>query len=276
MLVAEDTVHEMQIIGIWPVVESQNIKFPADIDWQHWIERWDKMQDRYILRRTERFELMVRLIGNTQEEVSRVLDIGCGTGSLMLPVLEKFPQAEVYGVDFDPTLLALAEKRLAKFGRRAQFIHADLRNESLAQLVPIVIDAAVSATALHWLSPKQLAQIYGQLGEILRPGGIFLNADHVCSSSPGIQTGWEKHREEMRKQEGNCNTDDWEGFWDAYGRALKIDIKEFREKLTEPWQGSEEGLPLEWHFEKLRANGFKTVDCFWRYDCDAIYGGIRR
>ncbi len=254
----------------------EGIKFPADINWRSWIERWDRMQDKYIPRREERFELMVRLITDTQETVSHVLDIGCGTGSLMLPILERFTEADVYGIDFDPTLLPLAEKRLAKFGGRAHLIHADLRDKSWTKFVPASIDAAVSATALHWLSEEQLTRFYDRLAKILRPGGIFLNADHVGSKSLSIQKGWERHREYTLNQQKDDNADDWEGFWDAYGRALKIDIKEYRRKLTEPWEGSEEGLPLEWHFEKLIKSGFKALDCFWRYDCDAIYGGIRR
>jgi len=252
------------------------IKLPVDIDWCYWIERWDRMQDWYILRRKERFELMVRLIADTQKAVSRVLDIGCGTGSLMLPILEEFPEAEVYGIDFDPTLLALAEKRLAQFGKRVHLIQTDLRDESWLKSVPAPIDAAVSATALHWLNPQQLGEFYSQLRQLLRLGGIFLNAAHVRSSDSNIKKGWEQHRGQMRKQEATNSADNWEGFWDAYGQALEMDIKQFREKLTGPWEGSEEGLPLEWHFEKLRASGFEAVDCFWRCDCDAIYGGIRR
>lgn len=253
-----------------------SVKYSADIDWRGWIERWDRMQERYIACREERFELIVRLIADTEQSVRRVLDIGCGTGSLMLPVLEKFREAEVFGIDFDPTLLALAEKRLAKFGERVHLVQTDLRHQSWLKLLPAPIDAAISTTALHWLSPQQLRRVYSQLARILRVGGIFLNADHVCSSNLSIQTGWEKHREKLLRKQGHRVADDWEGFWDAYGQALNIDIKEFRKKLTEPWQGSEEGLPLEWHFEKLRASGFEAVDCFWRCDCDAIYGGIRQ
>jgi SAM-dependent methyltransferase len=251
------------------------VEFPADIDWRHWIERWDRMQERYIDRRQERFELMVRLITDTQRSVLRVLDLGCGTGSLMLPVLKKFPEVEVYGIDFDPTLLALGEKRLCEFGKRVKLIQTDIRDESWLKLVPSPMDAVISATALHWLSPEQLARFYGQLARILRPGGIFLNADHVRSSSPDIQTGWQEQRERMLGEQIHPDTDDWEGFWDAYGQALKVDMKEFRKKLEQPWQGSEEGFPLEWHFERLKESGFKAVDCYWRCDCDAIYGGIR-
>ena len=166
------------------------IKLPVDIDWRGWIGRWDRMQDRYIPYRKERFELMVRPIADTQQSVTLVPATGCRTGRLMLAALEKFPEAQIFGIDFDPTLLALAEKRLTEFGDRAP--------------------------------------------------------------------------------------EDREGFWDAYGRALETDIRAFRSKFVEPWEGSEEGLPLEWHFERLRASGFEAVDCFWRCDCDAIYGGIRQ
>ena len=256
--------------------EALQIKLPADIDWRFWIERWDRMQDSYLPRRKERFELMVGLIADTQQSVKLVLDIGCGTGSLMLPILKEFREAEVFGIDFDPTLLLLAEKRLAEFGNRVHLIQTDLRDESWLKLVPHPMDAAVSATALHWLSLEQLGRLYDKLAEILRPGAVFLNADHVRSDSKSIQKAWQKHREQMLRQEADRSTEDWEGFWDAYGKALEIDIKAFRRKLTEPWEGSEEGLTLEWHFRKLRDSGFGAVDCFWRCDCDAIYGGIRQ
>jgi SAM-dependent methyltransferase len=249
--------------------------FCADIDWPYWVERWDRMQDYYLLRREERFELMVRMVAGTQASVSQVLDLGCGTGSLMLSVLERFPEALVYGIDFDATLLALAERRLAKFGKRARLIEADLRDISWMEFATNPVDAAVSATALHWLSPIQLNRLYNQLGEVLSTGGIFLNADHVRSSSEKIQQAWEQHKGLLCKQNEGLRVDDWDGFWDAYGQALKVDIKELRKELVEPWVGSEEGLPLEWHFEKLKASGFEGVDCFWRLDGDAIYGGIR-
>jgi SAM-dependent methyltransferase len=252
-----------------------DIQFPTHIDWRTWLGRWDRMQDRYIPARKERFSVITQLIADTQKKVAMVLDVGCGTGSLMLPILKAFPIAEVWGVDFDATLLALAKKRLAKFGKRAKPVEADLRKQNWFKSVPASFDAIVSATTLHWFSRRQLARLYKQFGRILRPGGIFLNADHACSTSTRLQKSWEKHRDLLVSRR-RINTDDWDGFWKAYGKALKINVKDYRRNLMGPWVGSEQGLPLEWHFEQLKAVGFEAVDCFWRLDCDAIYGGIRR
>jgi ubiquinone/menaquinone biosynthesis C-methylase UbiE len=255
------------------VRKPMNITLPEHIDWRKWIKRWDRMQERYIPARKERYEIIVQLIADSQRKVSKILDIGCGTGSLMPAILRKFPEAEVWGIDFDPMLLALAGKRLSKFGNRAILIEADLRKQNWISSVPTGFDAIVSATALHWFSPAQLSRLYKQFARILNSGAIFLNADHAGSRCGGIQKYWESQR---RRHTQNSGADDWEGFWNAYGKAMKVDMKDFRKKLTGAWVGSEQGLPLTWHFEKLEQARFEMIDCFWRLDYDAIYGGIRK
>jgi SAM-dependent methyltransferase len=234
------------------------------------------MQERYLVKRTERFETIVRLLRETQRSVATVLDLGCGTGSLMLPVLEAFPEAEVVGIDFDPTILWLAEARLARFGDRSHLLLADLRDASWTREVPSPLDAVVSATALHWVAPNQLADLYRRIAPLMRPGAIFLNADHVGSDCPEIQRAWESSREEARARQASERSEDWDTFWSEYARALGLDVREIHQRAIAGCDGAiEEGLPLAWHLDRLRESGFASVDCFWRTDCDAIYGGIR-
>ena len=246
------------------------------LDQAHWLERWDHMQARYLVARQERFDLIVRLLRDVLGAPTRVVDLGCGTGSLMVPILEAFPGATVYGVDLDPALLILARSRLAPFGPRAQIRQADLRSPAWLEALELPLDAAVSATALHWLNSGQVAALYRALSQALRPGGLLLNADHVASGSPAIQSAWEQHRESERAALCDQTADDWDGFWQAFAQAVPPEVMQERARLLGPWQGVEEGLPLAWHLDALRAAGFGSVDCFWRRDCDAVYGGIRR
>jgi ubiquinone/menaquinone biosynthesis C-methylase UbiE len=249
--------------------------FPAGIDWRHWVQRWDIMQERYLVKRPERFSVIVNMIQSTQGNITQVLDLGCGTGSLMLKILENFPEANVSGIDFDPILLPLARQRLESFGERAKLVLADLREDSWTKLVPHLMDAVVSATALHWFKPQKLTHLYHKIAEVLRPGGIFLNADHVGSEHPGIQKAWQESRERMRAEQANEQADSWESFWEDYTKALGTNAHEINMRVIGQWDGGiEEGLPLAWHFDKLREIGFHSVDCFWRCDCDAIYGGV--
>lgn len=258
------------------MIEVEDIDPPDDFDWQYWVECWDRMQERYLVRRTERFELIARLLRETQARAGTVLDLGCGTGSLMLAALEALPEAEVVGVDFDPAMLWLAEARLARFGDRSRLILTDLRRSSWTREVPSPLDAAVSATALHWFEADQLVSLYRQIAQLLRPGAIFLNADHVGSDCAEIQRAWELRREEARSRQADSRSRSWDEFWSEYSRALGLDTREIHQRIGGGWGGKiEEGLPLAWHLDQLREAGFASVDCFWRTDCDAIYGGIR-
>ena len=193
----------------------------------------------------------------------------------MIRALEAFPEAHIFGIDIDPTLLPLAQRQTALYADRVRLFRADLRNQFWIQPLPQAVDAVVSATALHWLTRDQLQEIYGQIASILKPGGIFLNADHVGSDVPDIQRSWEQHREAMREAERNPLAEDWDCFWKTYLSVLGSKAREMRERALGSWEGNDTGLPLAWHFDQLRTCGFSSVDCFWRCDCDAIYGGIR-
>ena len=253
----------------------KRMDLPSDLDWQYWVERFEKMQKRYLVRWEERFEIIIRLVRAKLGEVELIVDLGCGAGSMSERILKEIDQCEVVAIDFDPTLLMLAEARLAKFGRRVRIVQKDLRQQSWTECIKGTTDAVVSATALHWVSAEQLAVLYGQLADILRPGGIFLNADHVASESPAIQKSWEEHRQAMRRKEGHGEAENWGEFFQAYAQALGTDVDGIRQEIIGQWVAVEEGLPLAWHFDRLRECGFASVDCFWRCDCDAVYGAIR-
>jgi SAM-dependent methyltransferase len=266
-----------------PMYDESPLTLPPDFDWRHWVERWERMQARYLVRRAERFETMIYLVQQlcaaSKTCALCVLFLGCGPGSLMEPLLDAFPQAVGIGVDFNPTMLLLARERLARFGMRpsagarVRLFQADLRDPSWAEGIPRPLDAVLSATALHWLLPGPLAALYRQLAGMLRPGGLLLNADHVGSGHAPLQRAWEAHRERTRAQEGYGDADDWDGWWEAYAQALGLE--KGPQASIDGWEGGiEEGLPLAWHLDRLRACRFYAVDCFWRSDSDAIYGGF--
>ena len=258
------------------MTDGMPLQPPPGFDWRKWVDRWDRMQCRYLVRRDERFELIARTIGETLTPVRMVLDLGCGPGSLSLRIAAALPDVDVIGIDFDPGMLLLARLRLAEPGGRVKIIAADLRDASWTDAVPTGVDAVVSATALHWMTAAELAALYRQIARVLRPGGLFLNADHVASDSPAIQQARERHREQMRRAEARGDADDWGTFWREYGRALGVDLGEINDRVPGGWQEtSEAGLPHAWHLDELRAAGFSAVDCFWRSDCDAVYGGLR-
>ena len=253
-----------------------DLKRPDDLDWHLWLDRHDRMHERYFIRRDERFQLIARLISETQEHPIRVLDLGCGAGALMFSILEALPRAEVMGIDFDPTVLWLAGVRLESFGQRCRLIMTDFLDASWPNTIEGPLDAVISAQTLHMLDASQLTPLYNQIAQVLRPGGIFLSADHARSDSRAIQQAWERQRREVRAQEADQDGSDWDDFWSAYPEALGVDISEIHGRLYGGRnRRKKETLPLVWHLRRLLDSGFSSAECFWRCEFDAVYGGER-
>lgn len=104
----------------------------------------------------------------------RLLDIGCGTGTLALMAWRRYPQATIAGLDGDPAILAMARR---KAGRARAPITFD---EGMSYALPYAdasFDAVTATLMLHHLTPDQQERTLAEVWRVLRPGGRFVVAD---------------------------------------------------------------------------------------------------
>ncbi|TET50009.1 MAG: class I SAM-dependent methyltransferase, partial [Anaerolineales bacterium] len=191
------------------------------VDWVSWFERWEESQNCYIPEREARFDLMFSRAGLTAGSQVRILDVGCGPGSVAFRGLRHYPEAEFVAVDIDPVLLAMARAVSKERGWPVRFIQEDLREPGWWESYAGTFDLVVSATALHWLGAESLAEVYCRVHSVLRPGGWFFNADHVASDDPDTQDRFRQlltERREVTFRENEC--DSWDGFWEELGAEL--------------------------------------------------------
>lgn len=92
----------------------------------------------------------------------RVLDAGCGTGRDCVALLERWPQAQLVGVDGSEQMIAQAR---AKLGDAVELVVADL-----TQPLPVgePVDAVMSVAAFHWIEDHDL--LFANLAAVMRPG----------------------------------------------------------------------------------------------------------
>ncbi|HZU77590.1 MAG TPA: class I SAM-dependent methyltransferase [Dehalococcoidia bacterium] len=104
----------------------------------------------------------------------RLLDLGCGTGTLVLMAQRRHPQAVVVGVDGDSTILAIARRKAARESAAVQL------DEAMAYALPYAdasFDAVVSTLAFHHLTLDQQQRTLAEVRRVLRPGGRLVIAD---------------------------------------------------------------------------------------------------
>ena len=178
------------------------------------------------------------LLSFVPKAAQRILDLGTGDGRLLALLHAHCPEAELVGLDFSPTMLAAAQARFAGDARVS--IRAHDLNDPLPADPPF--DAIVSSFAIHHCPDARKRTLYTEIYNLLLPGGVFCNLEHVASPTPALHT---------RFLTGIGATAD-----DEDPSNVLLDVT----------------TQLDW----LRDIGFDDVDCYWKWLELALFGGVRR
>ena len=127
--------------------------------------------------------LAARLDGGT------LLEVGCGTGNLLIQLAKSFPRARVLGVDIDADSLATARGKIAKAGVADR---VEARQGTVGEAVqPASVDAVVMVEVLHEIGAGIRPQVVRECGAALKPGGWMVIVDETYPTT----------LEEMRRAE---------------------------------------------------------------------------
>lgn len=105
---------------------------------------------------------------------ARLLELGCGIGSSLVPMAGYFPDAEAHGIDVGPGLLEYARARAASLG-----VALDLRcDDAVATSYPHEsFDLVFSCVVIHELAPGSIPAMLAECHRLLRPGGVVLHLE---------------------------------------------------------------------------------------------------
>ncbi len=148
----------------------------------------------------------------------RVLEIGCGTGNLLLAAKQAQPAATVVGVDPDLTALARAHRKARRRGLAVQL------DRGYADELPYAddsVDVVLSSFMLHHVPTDRREPAMREVRRVLSPGGARHLVD--IGGANGPTDGWiarRTHRHELTQE--NCGG----GIPDLLRRAGFIDVSQ--------------------------------------------------
>jgi SAM-dependent methyltransferase len=129
-----------------------------------------------------------------------ILEVGCGTGNLLLQLAQAFPNSRCTGVDIDPTGMAAAREAVhqAGLGERVQILEGDVSRAVL----PEAYDVVVMVEVLHEISPTLRPSVIRGCARALHAGGWLVIVDETYPSTLAearrpeflfpVQTGFEE------------------------------------------------------------------------------------
>lgn len=219
--------------------------------------------------RAEQIEVMLRVVeGQMDEEgaaVENFLDLGCGDGILADALLRQYPAARGTLVDFSKPMLKAAKERFAETSADLQFVAADFGNpnwtDALGGRAPF--DVIFSAFSIHHQPDAEKKRVYAKIFELLKPGGIFVNDEHVASATPWVEERWDRLMIDA-----------------MVGHQSKAGGGKSAEQIEQDYVNREDKAanilaPVWDQCDWLREIGFVDVDCYFKIFELAVFGGRR-
>ena len=251
-----------------------------NIDWGWWLEQWDRQQTGYLPDRERRYAAMFDVLEAQLPEEFTAVDLASGPGSLSQRLLDRFPKARCIAVDLDPVLMALGQGSLGDMGGRLRWVEVDINEESWVESLDVEqVDAILSTTALHWLPVERLINLYRQLSQLIRPGGVPLNGDHMsfAANMPGFNQVAEAVKDRRRSTFFNeQGIENWQGWWDALRseQGLKDLFKQRDRRFV--WREDVWADPgYELQVAALKEVGFAEVGTIWQNMDNRVLMAIR-
>jgi SAM-dependent methyltransferase len=218
-------------------------------------------------------DAILSLLPQAENSNGLVVDLGGGSGRLIKRILDRWPNLMGVVVDQSEPFLALAERRLARFGPRAICVQARLQDDWPAELPPAANQptALVSMSAIHHLEPAEKRKVYQRCHDVLALGGVLLNGDEVRpgDDAPYLAqlSAWADH---MRRVMAAGVIPP------AFHAALEAWIERNVSRFGEPKKSGDDcHETIEAQLGYFRAAGFQTADCPWRQTMWAVLRGVK-
>ncbi len=207
-----------------------------------------------------------------------VLEPGCGTGLTTKKLLDLDHRIRLHAIDHSPSMIKKAAEYLnlrpiydwngtvdytdsivRMFGdfttsSAALLLNSDIQDE-LALFGDNYFHAVVSTFMLHDLTERQRNWVIFNLHRVLRPGGIFINADKMAVNDPVL------HQQQLESRIQKL---------DLFERLGKPELK--REWLNHYREENQRDTLMteKAYLGTLERTGFQNIETFYRQDMEAI------
>lgn len=220
-----------------------------DILWKHPdTVRGNEMSRPSVPYEQDEFDIVRRVLEAHGVTPTAMLDLGSGDGLATAGMIDRMPVDRAVLVDFSEPMLAVARARFAGTQFDVAVVEGDLFDSGWREGLPATegYDLVMSRHAIHHLPDSRKRTLYGEIFELVRPGGMFVNIEHVKS----LGTHYEEAFNQLMVERIHANALD--------GTSLEEVLTAYRSRMD----GELNILAsVEDQCQWLRDVGFVDVDC---------------
>ncbi|MEC4985618.1 MAG: GNAT family N-acetyltransferase [Oscillatoria sp. PMC 1068.18] len=211
---------------------------------------YDRLRRKLIPCFDDFYRIAVEIIPGAPTAPLKILDLGAGTGLYSAMVQAAFPNAEITLVDFATEMLAQAKSRFQQIGKSPQILVGDYQQIDLGSGYDVVI----SGLSIHHLSDSEKQLLYQRIYRVLKPEGMFINAEQVSGRTSKLEQEYQKNWTET---------------------ICKLGVTENELKAAQQRREYDRLATVDAQLQWLEKAGFVDVDCWYKNYSFAVFGGTR-
>lgn len=211
----------------------------------------------------EQMETISRIINKYNPTIDSFLDLGCGDGFLGNFIYGLFPDSKGVFLDISQEMINKVKEK--GFKRSTEYIVQDFGKDDWISCIRSInkFDLIISGFSIHHIENDKKKRLYKDIYGLLKPGGIFLNMEHVSSPTERI--------EELFNE---LFLDGMSDYQESVGeKKTKEEIKNIYHDPDHKKLNKLESVEIQ--CEWLREIGFTEVDCFMKIFELALFGGVK-
>ncbi|MBD3210782.1 methyltransferase domain-containing protein [Candidatus Micrarchaeota archaeon] len=228
------------------------------------MEIYDEMARRYDLIYGDLADLEYYM-NEARNARGKVLEVGCGTGRILLHLLEEGIDAQ--GLDSSPEMLAVLKEKAEKKGLEPRVSCADMLDFSLDDRFQLII--LPYRTFLHLKNKSDMEKALLNLKKHLEPGGrLILHVYKPLEEDLSMQGEYHHFEtEHLETPEGERYTIDWHLQYEPVGRMAHYRV------VLRLAGGEKHTYEMDIHLvkmkelgEMLKECGYKNIKAYWGFD----------
>jgi len=191
----------------------------------------------------------------------KTLEVGSGTGITTKVLLGCSPKIRIIAVDNEEKMMEQLETNLHEWHATDQVVLVKKDIESyLKEVSDNTFNCVVSGNVIHNMDQSEKERIVSEIYRVLKPGGIFINADKYANSDPEVR------EKVFQEQISRYNV------YDTIGRSdYKKEWLEHMHNDERPERIFIEGVAKSYMIKI----GFKKVTTHYREMMEAVVSGIK-
>jgi len=163
------------------------------------------------------------------EPLNSVLEVGCATGPNLILLAQKYPEAEVYGLEVSREAVKVGKREVEKLGLKNMHLSAGNAGD-LSRFADKSVDVVFSDACLIYINENKIEAALRGMLRVAKKGVVICELTSEVETTDG-KSQFHNYRKLFNEIDANLKVEEygledivWTDKWQKFGKIIKITI----------------------------------------------------